>query len=128
MVGWIFSCWERFCELRIFGGTLAFGVLLHCFIPSLKFGTGVVPFITNSGMLIWFCVFMISGNIAFPLLLRLWLEIMDLLGLEKRWRLPIRLIKEHPRQYFNFLFPIRYVSCIFTVHVTELTFVDSCCF
>jgi Trk-type K+ transport system membrane component len=91
-----------------FGGYfLAFSSFANCgFSP---FGSSVVPFVTNPGFLVWLMVFMLTGNIAFPTVLRGTLSLMDALGLERRWGLPISLVKGNPRAFYQMMFPVRYI-------------------
>lgn len=91
-----------------FGGYfIALSAFSNCgFSP---FQASVVPFVTSSGFILWLCLFMLTGNIAFPLVLHAMLLLMGGLGLEKRFGLPIQLVHRNPRDYYQMLFPFRYL-------------------
>lgn len=52
---------------------------------------------------------MLTGNIAFPLIFRCMFDAMRLLGLERRWGLPISTVARDPRAFYQMLFPHRYL-------------------
>ena len=82
------------------------------------FGSSVMPFATSPGVIIWLSIFILTGNIAFPAILRLMLGAMDILQLERRLGLPIALVQRNPRAYYQMLFPVEYVvylTCLWLV-------------
>ena len=73
------------------------------------FGTSVIPLAHSPGAMIWLSILIFLGNIAFPAVLRGMLGLMGRLGLERRWGLPIDLVRKNPRAYYQMLFPKKYV-------------------
>ena len=73
------------------------------------FTNSAVYFVTSPGWQIWICIFMLTGNVAFPLLLRSLLHLMRFLGMEKRFDLPLSKVLDNPRAYYNMLFPLKYL-------------------
>ncbi len=92
-----------------FGGFfIAFAAFSNCGFSV--FASSVVPLGNNPGLIIWLCILILTGNIAFPAVLRLMLLLMEVLGFEKRFNIPIALLSRNPRAYYNMLFPLRYVG------------------
>lgn len=82
------------------------------------FSNSAASFATSPGLQIWLCVFMLSGNVAFPLLLHCILRLMRLSGLEKHANLPLSLVLESPRMFYNFLFPAHYLLFLSSIWIT----------
>ncbi len=75
-----------------FGGFfLGIAAFTNCGFSPL--GNSVMSLAPFPGLVFWLAMMIIVGNIAFPATLRLFLEVLWLLGLERRWGLPISLGK-----------------------------------
>lgn len=74
------------------------------------FTNSAMNFVVTPGWQVWACVFMLTGNVAFPLVFHTMFQAAHKVGLEKRLNAPISTILKHPREFFHLLFPGRYLA------------------